>query len=71
MKTLISKAAKKVTRRNAVWFLKTNVQSWVLQGVLVGLLTVAGVGAVAAMVSAKAAAYTVFLAQCVNAAKAK
>lgn len=54
----------RLTRRNALWFAKTNVQSWVLQGVLAGLLTVAGVGAMAALVSAKAAAYVVFVAQC-------
>jgi hypothetical protein len=60
----------KLTRRNALWFLRTNVQSWVLQGALVGLLTLTGVGAVAAVVSAKVTAYVVFVGQCVMKAKA-
>lgn len=50
------------------------MQSWVIQGVLVGLLSVLGLSAVASVasvVSAKVAAYVVFAAQCVVAAKAK
>lgn len=64
-----SKVKSRCTRKNAWWFAKTNVQSWVLQGLVVGLLTVVGVGAIAAMVSAKVAAYVVFAAQCVKAAR--
>jgi len=61
----------KLTRRNLWWCVKVNVQSWILQGALVGLLSVVGVGTVAAIVSAKVTAYVVFAGQCVAAARAK
>lgn len=63
------KIRERLTWRNAKWFAKVNVQSWVIQGALVGVLTVAGVGTVAALVSAKVAAYVVFAGQCVQAAR--
>lgn len=61
----------KLTRANAIWVLKTNVQSWVIQGSIAGVLSVVGVGAVSALVSAKAAAYAVFLVQCVSAIRSR
>lgn len=64
MKNLIKKT---VTRKNAVWFAKTNLQSWLLQGAVIGVLTLAGFGTVIAVVSAKAAAYAVFAGQCIKA----
>lgn len=69
MKTLVKKCRDRMTRKACWWVLRTNLQSWALQGVLVLVLTVAGVGAVAAVVSAKLAAYGVFACQCVNAAR--
>lgn len=69
MRKLIKKAGEKLTRKNAIWFAKVNLQSWVFQGLAVGLLTVAGVSALAAVVSAKVAAWVIFAAQCVKAAR--
>lgn len=60
-----------LTRSNLKWVARTNLQSWAIQGVLVGLLTVVGVGSLAAMVSAKCAAWTCFICQCVTAARSK
>ena len=71
MKRLIRTAAARLTRRNALWFLRVNVQAWVIQGALVGLLTVCGLGTLHAMISAKVAAYVVFVGQCLQAARAK
>lgn len=69
MKKLIRKVRERTTWKNARWFLRVNVQSWILQGALVGALTVAGVGAIAALVSAKVTAYVVFVGQCVRAGR--
>lgn len=69
MRKIIGKIRARLTRRNVLWFLKTNVQSWIIQGSIIGALTVCGVGTLAAAVSAKTAAYVVFAAQCVKAAR--
>lgn len=60
---------KRMTWKRVKWAVKVNVQSWILQGVLVGAMTVCGVGVLAAAVSAKVAAYVVFACQCVKAAR--
>jgi hypothetical protein len=69
MKTLAKKIGSRITWKNAKWFMMKNVQSWVLQGAVAGILAVVGVSALASLVSAKVAAYVVFAAQCVNAAR--
>lgn len=71
MKKALKNLASRLTRKNVRWLVKTNVQSWVLQGALAGGLTLGGVGTVAALVTAKVAAYVVFVGQCYSAAKAK
>ena len=48
------------TRRRIIWFVRVNVLSWILQGILVGILTVLGMSAIGAVVSAKVAAWIVF-----------
>jgi len=65
----MARITRNLTRKNAVWFVRVNAQSWVIQGVLIGLLTVVGVGGLAAMVTAKTAAWVVFAGQCLKAAK--
>ena len=69
MPSLARRIRDRLTRKNVRWFLKCNVQSWVLQGAMVFGMSVCGVGAVAALVVAKGAAYAVFAAQCVGAAR--
>ena len=51
----MNRIRRNLTRSNLKWVARTNLQSWAIQGVLVGLLTVVGVGGLAAMVSAKCA----------------
>lgn len=70
MPLLARKLRNRLTWGNARWFARATVLSWLLQGALVGLLAVLGVGTLAAVVSAKATAYVVFLGQCVTAARA-
>lgn len=67
----MSRIKSKLNRKSVIWFVKTNVTSWIIQGTIAGVLSVVGVGAVSALVSAKAAAYAVFLIQCVQAIRSK
>ena len=71
MPSLARRIRDRLTRKNVRWFLKCNVQSWVLQGAMVFGMSVCGVGAVAALVVAKGAAYAVFGVQCANVARAE
>lgn len=68
---VIRVAREKLTWKAARWLVKVNVQSWFLQGLTVGVLTVAGVGALPAVLAAKVAAWTVFAAQCASLAKSE
>jgi hypothetical protein len=69
VKRLIRKAKEKLTRKNVGWCVRTNVQSWVIQGATAGGLSVAGVAPLSALVTAKVAAYVVFAWQCTAAAR--
>lgn len=66
---MFKKFSSKLTRANAVWFMKTTVLSWVIQGVIYGLLLALGMGAIQSIVTAKSSAWAVWLVQCVRAAK--
>jgi hypothetical protein len=70
MRNLIRKALARCTWENAKWFARVNVAGWIVQGVLIGLLTLLGVGALAALVSAKVANWVVFIGQLVKAGSA-
>jgi hypothetical protein len=70
MKKLIRKTLARCTWKNARWFARVNVAGWIVQGVIFGLLTLIGVGALAALVSAKVANWVVFIGQLVKAGSA-
>jgi hypothetical protein len=70
MRKAITKVRERMTRKNIVWFAKTNVTSWVIQGSLIAVFSLVGMETMRAMVSAKVAAYVVFGVQCVKQARA-
>ena len=71
MKTMLKKAAAKVTRKRIVWVVKVNVLGWVIQGVIAGGLVLAGMELAPAALTAKVANWVVFLGQLAKAALLK
>jgi len=59
----------RINRRNAKWFARTCGWSWLIQGTLYGVLSVAGMGSLAAIATAKVTSYVVWLGQCIQHAR--